>query len=316
MADVWVSRKKWTCKYCDVTINDDLPSRRHHESGLRHKQNKEKALKDLYRKGEQERKDAEHTRREMERIEALAAASYAKDQAGTQQSDLTTTLPSTSAQPSAGTLSSTAAAAARPKPQSTHIRRDAKQAGERKEEAPQPIAQAGEWEQVEPAQPFQYQYAASTSQTTEVSDRDRAKSFRMKEKVAPIDDSDDETDPARSVIRTKKKPRTDDSRDTNRAGSLSGASNVKREESAPASEAVKSELGDSAAATSSTRPQSAATAEDAADGVIKQEKEEELANVSTAVNEEENGGSGGGGGLFKKRRAGAGAGAKRVRAVI
>ncbi len=78
MADVWISRKRWTCKYCDVTINDDLPSRRHHESGVRHKQNVKNALQELYRKGEQERKDAEETRKEMARIEALAAESYAK----------------------------------------------------------------------------------------------------------------------------------------------------------------------------------------------------------------------------------------------
>lgn len=49
MADVWVSRRRWTCKYCNVTVNDDVPSRRHHENGARHKQNVERSLKELYR---------------------------------------------------------------------------------------------------------------------------------------------------------------------------------------------------------------------------------------------------------------------------
>lgn len=49
MADVWISRRRWTCKYCNVTINDDVPSRRHHENGARHKQNVARSLNDLYR---------------------------------------------------------------------------------------------------------------------------------------------------------------------------------------------------------------------------------------------------------------------------
>ncbi|WFD35084.1 mRNA cleavage and polyadenylation factor subunit [Malassezia cuniculi] len=52
MADVWVSRRRWTCKYCNVTVNDDVPSRRHHENGVRHKQNVEQALKNLYRESQ------------------------------------------------------------------------------------------------------------------------------------------------------------------------------------------------------------------------------------------------------------------------
>lgn len=49
MADIWISRRRWTCKYCNVTVNDDVPSRRHHENGARHKQNVERSLKELYR---------------------------------------------------------------------------------------------------------------------------------------------------------------------------------------------------------------------------------------------------------------------------
>lgn len=37
MSEFWVSRKRWTCPYCDITINDDVPSRMQHEGGMRHK---------------------------------------------------------------------------------------------------------------------------------------------------------------------------------------------------------------------------------------------------------------------------------------
>lgn len=72
MSEYWVSRKKWTCKYCNVTINDDVPSRQHHENGLRHKGNVERSLKEAYRKSERERKDEREAKREMERIERVS----------------------------------------------------------------------------------------------------------------------------------------------------------------------------------------------------------------------------------------------------
>lgn len=72
MSDVWISRKKWTCPYCDITINDDVPSRMQHEGGLRHKGNVERALKDVYRKGERSRRDEENAKREMAKIEKVS----------------------------------------------------------------------------------------------------------------------------------------------------------------------------------------------------------------------------------------------------
>ena len=57
MADVWVSRKRWTCKYCNVTINDDPPSRKHHESGVRHKRNVARALDDLHKLKDAKRRE-------------------------------------------------------------------------------------------------------------------------------------------------------------------------------------------------------------------------------------------------------------------
>jgi len=77
MSEYWVSRKKWTCKYCDVTINDDVPSRQQHENGLRHKGNVERSLRQAYKKSERDRRDESHAKREMEKIERVSGWRYA-----------------------------------------------------------------------------------------------------------------------------------------------------------------------------------------------------------------------------------------------
>ncbi|GAA5840625.1 hypothetical protein JCM11251_004172 [Rhodosporidiobolus azoricus] len=74
MADYWVSRDKYFCKYCKIYISDDKPSRTHHETGLRHKGNYERYIRDMYKKGITEKKEAKEEAKEIARIEAAAAA--------------------------------------------------------------------------------------------------------------------------------------------------------------------------------------------------------------------------------------------------
>lgn len=287
MADVWISRKRWTCKYCDVTINDDLPSRRHHETGVRHKQNVRNALADLYRKGEQERKDAEHMQKEMARIEALAAASHAKDLAS---ADASVASSSQQPAPPAAASSSKPSIPTRAKPQSGLGRVAPQSVRSLAEKSPQPIAQPGEWEQVQPAS------SASTSYSNEPSDRDRAKSFRLREKVARVDDSDDESE--LSSIKVKKRARKDLDVD---GGQSLLPTRVQKDEQAHLTDLVKVESDVVAPSDLSTD-----TAESSVPAVKKEESGEAIATSGNSA--EPN--------LFKKRRAGAGAGAKRVRAVI
>ncbi len=207
MADVWISRKKWTCKYCDVTINDDLPSRRHHETGVRHKQNVQKALQDLYRKSDQGRKDAEQTKKQIEQIEALAAASYAKDQAAAGTS-ASATAPSATpiTSPSAAVSSSKASTGTVSKPT---IRRPPSSSAQPEVRDVQPVAEAGQWEQVEQAQPAASSASTFGPQSTEATERDQARSFRVREKVGRLDDSDDDDDLGARTIKVKKRPRTE-----------------------------------------------------------------------------------------------------------
>ena len=71
MSEYWVSHKKYFCKYCNIYIADDAPSRRQHESGLRHKGNVERFVRGLYKSGEKRKQDLEEEKREMARVEKV-----------------------------------------------------------------------------------------------------------------------------------------------------------------------------------------------------------------------------------------------------
>ncbi|QRV79216.1 U1 small nuclear ribonucleoprotein C [Ceratobasidium sp. AG-Ba] len=79
MSEFWVSKKRYWCKYCGISIADDAPSRQHHEGGLRHKGNVDRYIRDIYKTGEKRKKDAAEEERELKRINAAAEQAYAKD---------------------------------------------------------------------------------------------------------------------------------------------------------------------------------------------------------------------------------------------
>jgi len=79
MSEYWVSNKKYFCKYCNIYIADDKPSRTQHEGGLRHKGNVERFVRGLYKTGAQKKQDLEEEKREMARVEKAAQAAFAQD---------------------------------------------------------------------------------------------------------------------------------------------------------------------------------------------------------------------------------------------
>ncbi|KAF8813929.1 hypothetical protein BYT27DRAFT_6363581 [Phlegmacium glaucopus] len=79
MSEYWVSKKKYFCKYCEIYIADDAPSRQQHENGLRHKGNVERFIRGIYKSGEKHKKDLEEEKREMKRVEQAANAAFAQD---------------------------------------------------------------------------------------------------------------------------------------------------------------------------------------------------------------------------------------------
>ena len=62
MSEYWVSRKRYHCKYCNIYIADDKPSRTQHENGLRHKGNVERFVRGLYKEGEKRVREREEER--------------------------------------------------------------------------------------------------------------------------------------------------------------------------------------------------------------------------------------------------------------
>ncbi|THH28738.1 hypothetical protein EUX98_g5434 [Antrodiella citrinella] len=94
MSEYWVSKKKYFCKYCNVYIADDAPSRSHHENGLRHKGNVERFVRGLYKTGEKRKQDLEEEKRDMVRVEQAAQAAFARDvDAGLVKPGSSSTLP-------------------------------------------------------------------------------------------------------------------------------------------------------------------------------------------------------------------------------
>ncbi|KAG5639114.1 hypothetical protein H0H81_006703 [Sphagnurus paluster] len=102
MSEYWVSKKKYFCKYCDIYIADDAPSRQQHENGLRHKGNVERFIRGLYKTSEKRKKDQDEEAREMARVNQAAQAAYAQDVA------------SGRAKPGSGPTASTSAPARKP----------------------------------------------------------------------------------------------------------------------------------------------------------------------------------------------------------
>ena len=73
MSEYWVSKKKYFCKYCEIYIADDAPSRQQHENGLRHQGNRERFIRNIYKASEKKKKDSEDEKREMARVEQVCA---------------------------------------------------------------------------------------------------------------------------------------------------------------------------------------------------------------------------------------------------
>ena len=74
MSEYWVSRKRYFCRYCQTWLADDAPSRRQHESGLRHIGNKERYVRGLYKQSERRKKDEDDERREIAAIEKVSVS--------------------------------------------------------------------------------------------------------------------------------------------------------------------------------------------------------------------------------------------------
>ncbi|KAI6104075.1 hypothetical protein EDD16DRAFT_1714810 [Pisolithus croceorrhizus] len=79
MSEYWVSHKRYHCKYCNIYIADDKPSRTQHENGLRHKGNVERFVRGLYKEGEKRVREREEEKTIMIGVKKAAETAYALD---------------------------------------------------------------------------------------------------------------------------------------------------------------------------------------------------------------------------------------------
>ncbi|KAL1931429.1 hypothetical protein VTP01DRAFT_9571 [Rhizomucor pusillus] len=75
-ADFWVSQQRHWCKYCKKFIANNKPSIQLHESGRSHKAQVEKFLRDVYKRGKEEKEEKYNLQRELQRIERAAMKTY------------------------------------------------------------------------------------------------------------------------------------------------------------------------------------------------------------------------------------------------
>ncbi|EIW67505.1 hypothetical protein TREMEDRAFT_64085 [Tremella mesenterica DSM 1558] len=79
MTEWWVSKKNYWCKYCNIWIRDDAPSRKQHETGLKHIGNRERYIRDIYKDGNLAKQAKEEEAIEIAKIEKNAAEAHSKD---------------------------------------------------------------------------------------------------------------------------------------------------------------------------------------------------------------------------------------------
>ncbi|KAF9644601.1 hypothetical protein BDM02DRAFT_3150104 [Thelephora ganbajun] len=220
MSEYWVSNKKYYCTYCKIYIADDAPSRQQHENGLRHKGNKERFVRGLYKTSEKRKHDLEEEKREMMRIDQAAQAAFAQDVGSglvkPGSSSRSTTLSTPVQKPTATKPSkpsdpwanySTAASLGYTDPEEERMNAEV--------ERRRTQGVAGEWEVVEQSTSNKVDDEVEVDATSELSkkreaegppDSEDARSFRLRKRVAPLVTDDWSTD----LIPIKLKPKMEE----------------------------------------------------------------------------------------------------------
>ncbi|RCH92657.1 hypothetical protein CU097_011979 [Rhizopus azygosporus] len=245
MADYWVSQQKHWCKYCKKFVANNKPSISLHENGTAHKAQVERFLRNVYKKGREEKEQQESVRKELQRIEQAALLSISmKDGPKHLSSSSSTSSITTTNKPSSSRVSRTSTStgaygygANYYVPTIEELRnptvKEQKVEGREEWAVSKDVAKVGEWEVVTPVTPptsepgttkrdDQQQQRSTHDQAPEFQDDDEGtneedlNAFKLKEKEYPtnafsIDDSTEQVvfkkrKLADSSISRKKKP--------------------------------------------------------------------------------------------------------------
>lgn len=77
MAEYWKSTPKYWCKHCSVFVRDTPLERRNHESTAKHQGAIKRSLRDLHRSADQQEREKERARREVERLNGVVSGTGA-----------------------------------------------------------------------------------------------------------------------------------------------------------------------------------------------------------------------------------------------
>ncbi|KAL0943008.1 u1 zinc finger [Colletotrichum truncatum] len=75
MSEYWKSTPKYWCKHCSIFVRDTKLERQNHEATGKHQGALKRFLRDLHRGHEQEERDKDRARREIERLKGVASGS-------------------------------------------------------------------------------------------------------------------------------------------------------------------------------------------------------------------------------------------------
>ncbi|EFQ31431.1 U1 zinc finger [Colletotrichum graminicola] len=82
MSEYWKSTPKYWCKHCSIYVRDTKLERQNHEATGKHQGALKRFLRDLHRGHEQEEREKERAKREVERLKGIAPGSSASSFAG------------------------------------------------------------------------------------------------------------------------------------------------------------------------------------------------------------------------------------------
>ncbi|GKT59926.1 U1 zinc finger domain-containing protein [Colletotrichum tofieldiae] len=77
MSEYWKSTPKYWCKHCSIFVRDTKLERQNHEATGKHQGALKRFLRDLHRGHEQEEREKERAKREVERLKGIAPGSSA-----------------------------------------------------------------------------------------------------------------------------------------------------------------------------------------------------------------------------------------------
>ncbi|KAI1211137.1 uncharacterized protein F4807DRAFT_458710 [Annulohypoxylon truncatum] len=83
MSEYWKSTPKYWCKHCSIYVRDTKFERQNHEATAKHQGALKRFLRDLHRNHEQDQREKERAKREVERLNGVVSSASAANVAST-----------------------------------------------------------------------------------------------------------------------------------------------------------------------------------------------------------------------------------------